>query len=299
MACMKAHAAFSRLFAIAAGLASLLPATVALAHQYWLAPSHYRGMAERVVEIGAGAGTGFRGERKPWSPPLCVRFIARATRTLDLTRAASPGAIVWARFVPSDAGGAMLAYESTFTPIELPASKFDAYLEEEGLLAPLAARARGGVPKPGRERYRRCAKSWLAGNDPARATVPLGLPLEIVPAAVPGSGAKLRVRVLWMGKPLAGALVKAWRSPIGSTGEPADLETRDSVGVAWSGWTDSRGEVAVPVAKPGEVSVPAGREWLVSVVHMEPCRDSAEADWESTWASLTFESPAEWLGASR
>ena len=35
--------------------------------------------------------------------------------------------------------------------------------------------------------------------------------------------------------------------------------------------------------------VPHAGEWLVSVVRMEPCKDSDEADWQSTWASLTFE----------
>jgi len=291
MACMKAHATCPWVLAIAAGLFVQFLAPSAFAHQYWLAPSRYQVGVGQVAEIGAVAGTGFRGERKPWSPLLCVRFVARTSRMLDLTRAASPGDLAWARFAPSDAGGAMLGYESTFTPIELSAAKFDAYLKEEGLLAALAARTRGGASRPGRERYRRCAKAWLAGNDPSRATIPLGLPLEIVPEAVPGSGADLRLKVLWMGKPVVRALVKAWRSPIGATNAPADPEARDSTAVVWTGTTDAGGEVAVPVTRPGE--------WLVSVVHMEPCRDPAEADWESTWASITFERPADRSAASR
>src|SRR5262245_56685788 len=125
------------------------------AHEYWLVPMAYLARPGQVVGFGAVAGTGFRGERKPWSPPLTVRLLARTARTIDLTRASSPGDLVWARFAPSDAGGAMLAYESTFTPIELPAAKFDAYLKEEGLIG--AWRARRGAPaRPGRERYRRC-----------------------------------------------------------------------------------------------------------------------------------------------
>ena len=185
----------------------------------------------------------------------------------------------------------MLAFESTFTPIELPAAQFNAYLEDEGLTETLAARLRGGAGAPGRERYRRCAKSWLSGQETDRATAPVGLPLEIVPLAAPGLEPRLRIRVLWGGRPLAGALVKAWRTPLGQGGVPTDGEARDSVGTASQGRTDSHGELSVPVPEPGE--------WLLGVVTMAPCKDPSEADWESTWASLTFERAATGTGPRR
>jgi uncharacterized GH25 family protein len=178
----------------------------------------------------------------------------------------------------------MLAFESGFTPIELPGAQFNAYLAEEGLDGPIAARRQSGSD-PGRERYRRCAKSWLAGQDAARATAALGLPLEIVPLVLPGTQPILPVRVLWNGRPLSGALVNAWRAPSGAGGVPTDAATRDSIGVVWRGRTDARGEAAVPVAGAGE--------WLLSVVQMVPCPDRGEADWESTWASLTFQRTAD------
>jgi uncharacterized GH25 family protein len=269
----------------------LIPLLVAMAaiagraeaHQFWLASSEYVAGPGRVAEIRAIAGTGFRGEPKPWSPSHSVRFAARTSRVVDLSQAASPGDFAWARFAPSDAGGALLGFESGFTSIELPAAQFNSYLEDEGLDAPLAARRRGGWTTPGRERYRRCAKTWQGGDEADRATAPLGMPLEIVPAAAPGAAPLLRARVLWNGRPLAGALVKAWRAPLGPGGAPTDGATRDSVGIAWQGRTDAKGEVAVPAAQPGE--------WLLSVVHMVACSDRAEADWESTWSSLTFERP--------
>ena len=263
---------------------SLCAPGMAIAHQYWLAPSSYAVAAGRPVDLGAIAGTGFRGERKPWSPPLAVRFVARTAREVDLTRAASPGNLVWARFAPSDAGGAMIAFQSTFTPIQLPPALFNAYLEEEGLTGPLTARHGAASQTPGRERYRRCAKTWLTGADAGRATQAIGLPLEIVPLGIPGSDPVLRARVLWNGKPIAGALVKGWRAPITSSGEPQDGETRDSVAVAWRGVTDGQGAISIPAREAGE--------WLVSSVHMEPSADPHEADWESTWASLTFERSA-------
>jgi len=49
--------------------------------------------------------------------------------------------------------------------------------------------------------------------------------------------------------------------------------------------------VSVPVAVDGE--------WLLSVVQMVPSAAPAEADWESTWASLTFERTAEGTPSER
>jgi len=252
----------------------------AAAHEFWIAPTRYEATPGTPVELAACAGTGFRGERKPWSPDHAVRFTLRPAKSIDLTRAASPGDVVWTRFAPTDGGGAMVAFESTFLPIELPAAQFDAYLAAEGLDDALAARKHAASAAPGRERYRRCAKAWLAGSDAKRATEPSGLSLEVVPEVVPGSSGTLPLHVVRSGRALAGALVKAWRTPLAPVGTPVAVFERDSVSVAWQGRTDAGGRVTVPIREPGE--------WLVSVVHMEPCRERELADWESTWASLTF-----------
>ena len=181
----------------------------------------------------------------------------------------------------------MIAFESSFRAIELPADEFDAYLREEGLDEPLRVRrlARDDGRDPGRELYRRCAKAWIAGRDSARASArasaPIGLPLEIVPACAPGARDALPVRVLWNGAPAVNVLVKAWRSPLDDSGPPLDPEARDSTGVAWSGRPNAEGMVVIPTMEDGE--------WLVSAVRMEPSRDPDVAEWESTWASLTFE----------
>jgi uncharacterized GH25 family protein len=263
--------------------ATLLPLSAAHAHEYWLVPSAYDARPGQAVTVSAVAGTGFRGEKKPWAPDHAVRLVARTARVLDLSVVASPGELMWARFNPADDGGALLAFQSDFTPIQLPAATFDAYLADQGLDTPLAARARM-TPRPaGRERYRRCAKAWLAGRDASRALQPAGLPLEVLPLEVPGTAALLHVRLLWNGQPLANARIKTWRHACDAAGALADPETRDSVGVSSAARTDAHGEVTVRCAEPGE--------WLVSAVHMVPSSDVSKADWESTWASLTFVRP--------
>jgi hypothetical protein len=253
----------------------------ATAHEYWIAPSSYAPAVGQAVTLGTVAGTGFRGERKPWVPARCVRLEARTARTLDLAPLGRMGEVVWAGFAPSDGGGALLAFESNFASIELPADQFEGYLRLEGLDGPLAARLKANDHSAGREQYRRCAKAWLAGTDATRATRPVGMPLEIVPLAAPGAAPALTVRLLWKGRPLANVLIKAWRSPFAADGGPADPERRDSVAMAWQGRTDGRGEARVPVEAAGE--------WLIASVHMVPSHDREEADWESSWASLTFE----------
>ena len=267
-------------------LATLLPVLLAAAagparaHEYWLAPSAYRAGAGDTVTIGALAGEGFVGERKRFSPGRAVRLLVRAGRELDLKAVARGGDTTWARFAPGDRGGLLFGYESDFATITLDAAAFERYLADEGLDGPLAARRARADTGPGRERYRRCAKSWLAGADARRVTEPLGLPCEIVPLSDPGAGPRLRVKVRFEGEPLAGALLNAWHQPFTSDGRPLDPARRDTVRVAWSGRTDARGEVVVPVDQAGE--------WLLGVVHMIPSRDLGIADWESNWGSLTF-----------
>ena len=143
------------------------------------------------MTISARVGTGFRGEAKPYAAPRLVRFTMSAAHVVDLSPAAQTGDDVWARVVLADGGGALIAYQSNETEIELPAAEFDAYLRLEGLDAPLAERARRGASAgPGRERYARCAKTWIGGTSPPHASRGRSAsPLEIVPLADPHAAA--------------------------------------------------------------------------------------------------------------
>src|SRR5262245_4878838 len=262
-----------------------LAAGTASAHEFWLSPSRYQAGAGDKVSIGAIVGTGFRGDPRPYAAPRSVRFVVAAARTVDLTPAALNGEIPWATFVMPDDQGAIVAYQSNFADIELPAAEFDAYLELEGLDGPRAMRAKqGDKAGPGRERYARCPKVWIAGTAPGaratRAMSTIGLPIEIVPLADPGTVTPLPVRLLWHGKPLAGALVRAWNTSLADGFAPRAWASRDSVGPVASARTDKNGEARLEIGRPGE--------WLIASEHMVPCAEKSEADWESWWASFTF-----------
>lgn len=269
-------AAHTRQAALA--LACLLGPRSGLAHELWLAPSRYRAGPADTVAVQVFVGTGFRGDVVPYAAPRVHRFEMRAGRTLDLSRAGRNGDPIFARFVFPDAGGALLVYQSNFSQIELEASSFDAYLRAEGLDGPLAARAQRAEAGPGRERYARCCKAWIAGAQVRRVLEPVGLPLEIVPLEDPAAAGTLQVLVLYEGAPLAHALIRAWCNP-----DPGrNAAVRDSVGPAFEARTGSDGRAMLELDRAGE--------WLVSTVHMVPA-SSAAADWESRWASFTFLRP--------
>ena len=60
-----------------------------------------------------------------------------------------------------------------------------------------------------------------------------------------------------------------------------DAAVRDSVGPLAQARTDANGLATLRLDRPGE--------WMVSAVHMTPCPERTIADWESLWASVTFE----------
>jgi len=268
-----------RCLAVCALLA--LAATPARAHEYWLSPSAYRLAPGDTLLVRAFVGTGFRGEPRPYAASRVRRLTLEAAKSIDLSKLGMNGDLVFARFIAADDGGAVVAYESDFASIELPAAEFDAYLALEGLDGPRASRAKlGAAAGPGRERYARCCKTWIAGRDAARVTRRCGLPLEIVPLADPSATARLAVRVLFHGRPVAGALVRGWNQPLTRGVRPADAAARDSTGPACAARTGRDGVARLEVGHAGE--------WLLSCVHMVPCEERRAADWESHWASLSF-----------
>jgi hypothetical protein len=296
----------SRALLSAALVALCGSAPLANAHEYWLVPSRYRAGAEDTVAIEARVGTGFRGEPRPFADRRADRRAAalrlRGPREVDLLPAAADGAPLFARFRPADGRGVVVAYESNFATISIPGSEFDDYLKTEGLERALRLRRERGDTAAGRERYARCAKTWIGGAETQRLARPMGLTLELVPLRDPNGEGPLRVRALFRSRPLDGLLVRAWRQPPAADPHAA---ARDSTGAVAEGRTGRDGVATLALPGPGE--------YLLSGVHMLPA-DEAErargaegargalgarerdrageippADWESYWTSLTFE----------
>jgi|CXWL01.1.fsa_nt_gi uncharacterized GH25 family protein len=256
-----------RAAAVVAGAA--LWAGPVLAHDLWISPSTFRPVPGEVVRVQLLVGD------QPASAEPVIRDPARLLRlsAFEAAGAETPvpgfdGQYPAGLWKPTAAGPAILIYESSPRPIELPAERFDHYLAEEGLEPIAAERARRGESATaGRELYSRSVKALVqVGEGPLRDRV-VGLPLEFVLDEVPAG--KASARLLWRGRPAPGALVEA----VALDGEPTRLATR----------SDREGRVSF--------ALPRGGRWLLATVHMERLEPGQNAEWRSTWTSLAFELP--------
>jgi uncharacterized GH25 family protein len=247
----------------------------ALAHDFWIEPSTFRPAVGSTVALRLVVGQGFRGDALPRNTALIVRFVLVGDG--GETPVAGRPADEPAGSVRVDRPGLQIAgYRSRTTQVSLEPAKFEEYLREEGLEAIIAERARRGESqKPSRELFSRCARALLQAGDaaPSGSDRPLGFTLELVAEKNPyalAPGAELAVRITYEGKPLPNALVAAL-----SYDEPDRKLSQRS---------DANGRVVFRLPKAGV--------WLVKAVHMVRTKDNPDADWESFWASLTFEAPA-------
>ena len=166
--------------------------------------------------------------------------------------------------------------------IELTAEEFNEYLEHDGVMDVLdARRSDGTIDQPAAERYSKHVKTILQVGESTTDSYGhrLGYPIEIVPLANPGdlaSGRTLEVLVLAEGKPVAGQLVYASyegfhsHEDTGSHREAATLRT------------DEKGVARVELTRSGR--------WYVRLIRMLPSNEEG-VDYESIWATLTFEVP--------
>ena len=247
---------------------------VASAHDFWIEPSQFAPAPGTHVTLRLRVGEHFRGDPVPLRPDAVKTFVAvddAGTHPIGGRLGAEPAGAIDVQ----QAGIAVIGYRSLPQPLELAAPDFERYLAMEGLQAIIKDRAdHARSAAPGREIFSRAAKSLLAvgGGRPASGhDRVLGLTLELIPERSPyalHAGDELPLVLRYEGEPLGGARVMA----LHASGEK--LATIRS---------DAKGRVRVPLSRSGV--------WLVKTVHMVPAPAGADADWESTWASLTFEVP--------
>lgn len=252
-------------------LASVAPA---VAHDFWIEPSSFTPRAGDTITLRLLVGERFAGEPVPRSDVMIARFVVTGPDGEQTVRGADgvdPAGIA----TLGAPGLHVVGYRSRTTPIELEPGKFAAYLESEGLesIARLRA-ARGESERPARERYSRCAKALVAVGDarPTGRDLALGFTLELVAEKNPAAlqpGETLPLRLTYDGAPLAGVLVRALHATSAATPVAAR--------------TDAAGRVTLTLDASGP--------WLVKAVHMVGLPPGEDAEWESTWASLTFAVP--------
>jgi uncharacterized GH25 family protein len=254
-------------------LAAVLATSASLsAHDFWIEPTGFKADLGRVVGVKLRVGDDFHGDPVPRSDDLIDEFVVvdsggrrqvvgrEGGDPAGLLRVTAPGLMI-------------IGYHSRPSPVTLPAEKFTQYLKQEGLDAIVTARARAQASeREGRELFSRSAKSLVRSGALAAGAGDrvLGFPIELVAERNPYEmrpGDTLATRLTYRQVPLAGALVVAYnqRTPYHK------LSVR----------SDRDGRAAFTLDEPGV--------WLVKAVHMVPAPAGSNAEWESFWASLTFE----------
>jgi len=244
----------------------------AAAHDFWIEPQVFRVHPGTAVPIRLFVGQNFKGDSVPYFPEKFERYIVagpNGTQPISGVLGDEPAGTV----TPATPGLYVIGLHTKPDSVSFDTSEeFEKYLLKEGLERNLALHQQR--QKPGKkieESYFRCVKSLVA-TDPLPDTAAdrvLGFPLELIAETNPYRTPKLRLRLLYQGKPLAGALVVAFNKA-----EPlVKLKAR----------TDDNGRV--------EFTLPRSGVWLVTSVHMIPAPFLSRFDWNSLWASLTFERP--------
>jgi hypothetical protein len=215
-----------------------------------------------MVATSLLVGQEFTGDPVPRVSSQIERFVVRDSageRNVAGFEGRDP-----AGFVRMENGtGAVVGYRSKPAFLSMPPEKFEQYLRDEGLDGVLATRAQRGESKqPSREIYSRCAKTLLGIADFSH---PLGFRLELTPESLAAN--RVVVRLDYDSHPLANALVIAMH--------------RDDPSLRIPVRSDAHGRAAFSLPKQGV--------WLIKSVHMIDAPPSSGAEWESLWASLTFE----------
>ena len=254
------------------GAALLLLASQAQAHDFWIEAAPFTGESPRIVPISLHTGNDLIGFTQPniaeWYRDFS--YVHQGKREPMPGRMGDDPAGQLPAFSP---GLYLIGYENHPDFVKLEPELFKKYLIEEGLRSVLIHRATyQQEDQPGREFYRRCAKSLMRIGD-AEPTLeelqyPLGYKLELFPLNSPYSDSTLKVKLLYDGKPVQDLLVIAFNR--------AQPKKRSLAR------TDSQGLAQVNIDRPGV--------WIVKAVHAVPYPED-NAEWESFWASLTFERP--------
>lgn len=236
------------------------------AHEFWIEPTTFTPAAGTVVGIRARVGDGVLGDPVPRDASLLDALIVDtgAGRVPVVGReGADPAGLLR---IDADRLH-VVGYLGRPTPVELPAEKFNRYLEDEGLTSIVAERHRlHAEGTSARELFTRCAKTLVLSGHATATDRALGLPLELMAEPPSGSAGARTFRLVYRGQPLKGGLVTAIHRRSG--------ERR-------SQRSDADGRVRFVL--PGE------GEWLIKSVHMIEAPAHTNADWISYWASLTFQ----------
>lgn len=262
----------------AAFLLVVLSVSLAAAHDMFVKPAAYFLPENGATVVRVLNGTFSLSENAIARPRVQdISIVGPAGRfRMDTSGWSAAGDTSTFQFRAAGAGTYALGVSTRPNVIEMRADTFHLYLAEDGIPDELEARKKAGM-MTGRvkERYSKHVKAFVQVGDSRSngyATV-LGYPAEILPLSNPYSarpGRSMRVRVLVDGKPVANQYVLyGGRTPSGSRLMQRSVRS------------DADGVATIPLRSAGT--------WYVKFIHMARLTSDPAADYESKWATVSFQ----------
>lgn len=249
---------------------------LARAHDTWVLPAAHAVPEGAPITLQATSGMGFPKLEHAIEPARIESAKLRlAGETADFEKLARGRNALRLSCRPRGRGVATVWLETKVKSIDLTPAQVVEYLDEIGaptsVLEQWKAAGTAGRPARWREAYVKHAKTFVAvgdtkGDGDRSWADPAGMRLEIVPESDPtkwARGAKLSVRLLRDGQPLAGF-------PVGM------VEAGAKSGVLQT--TDAEGRVSF---------TPAAKGWVLIRATDLHRSDTPDADWKSDFSTLT------------
>jgi uncharacterized GH25 family protein len=252
----------------------LLVVLPVLAHEFWLEPQQYIFSRGDEINIRLKVGEGYHGENWKGNREKTNELkLYYADVEDDLKEGLTNDEGDSLQFTMYEEGTAMITFNNYNSFIELEATKFLEYLQEDGLTSAIEYREQHNEKdSAGKEYYQRSVKTivQVGSNKTDVYKKQTTLPIDIIPLAHPYSlqnKQSLKVKILYKGMPLTNHKIRVWHKQINT--------------VADSSYTsDASGEISFPVTTNGE--------WMVSCVNMVRLTNDAKAQWQSYWGSCTW-----------
>jgi len=272
--------AFPRRAAIAslALIALVAGASTLAAHDFWLVPNAFHlAPGDELVVRGQTSSRFPTSESAVAVDRVADARLIGAMGEERITGLSTSGPSLMLKHRPTTPGQRIVAVTLAPRSLREAAAGFKRYMELEGA-SELAARyeREGRLPKGDSitRRYAKYAKTLVeVGRGGPRAfDRAAGHPAELVPLGDPAAlraGDTLVVRVLYRGRPLAGAHVHAGAAPAANA-EPREVSVE----------SDNDGLARVAIREPGL--------WNVRTIHIVPADAGSGADWDVHWTTLVF-----------
>ncbi|MEW6457334.1 MAG: DUF4198 domain-containing protein [Acidobacteriota bacterium] len=253
---------------------TLIPFSLIFSHDFWLVLKSYNLPAGKNITVYCNTGDKFPESEAPISPDRIERCsLINSGEKIEIKEFRKTEKSLLFDILTNQEGTYLIELILKPLFIKLSAKDFNYYLEHKGLTEIIKLRKLKGLDdKEGKEEYSKYAKAIIQIGDKKSEIFKeiLGHEIEIIPELNPynlKSGDILPIKIFYDGKPLPSASISYGNS--------------EELGKIYKTQTDSEGNAKIDLTSSGI--------WYIHTIHMIPSLKTPEIEWESFWATLTFE----------